>query len=99
MRTQVNKWFYNNGFQIRVSTGAVKRRKMNPAESDTNATTSSDDKIAVERHVKELESECKKKKKDLYKCFKLMALTADNRREWFIAMKAPTRIAFNLNRF
>ena len=95
MKAQVNKWFYNNGFQIRVSTGAVKRRKMDPE----SASTSSDDKAAVERHIKELESECKKKKKDLYKCFKLMALTADNRREWFIAMKAPTRIPFNLNRF
>ncbi len=39
MKTQVNKWFYNNGFQIRVSTGAVKRRKMNP-ESDVNASRS-----------------------------------------------------------
>ena len=77
MKTQVNKWFYNNGFQIRVSTGVVKRRKVN-SESDTSAGTSSDDKAAVERHLKELESECKNKKKDLYKCFKLMALTADN---------------------
>ena len=58
MKTQVNKRFYNNGFQIRVST---KWRKMNP-ESDGNVSTSSDDKAAVERHLKELESECKKKK-------------------------------------
>lgn len=98
MKTQVNKWFYNNGFQIRVSTGVVKRRKVNP-ENDATASTSSDDNAAVGRHIKELESECKKKKKDLYKSFKLMALTADKRREWFITMKAPTRITFNLNRF
>ena len=62
MKTQVNKWFYNNGFQIRVSTGAVKRRKMNP-ESDVNASTSSDDKAAVERHLEELSLNARKRRR------------------------------------
>ena len=96
MKTQVNKWFYNHSFQNRVATGVVKRRKV---EDTGESAVTPDDEAAMQRHLKEIETECKKKKKDLFKCFKLSILTADSRRQWLITMKAPTRVSCNLTRF
>ena len=58
-----------------------------------------EDTESLERHCREIETECKKKKPDSSKCFRLLALTIGHRRKWLMTLTPPNRVALNIVRF
>ena len=100
MQTQINKWFYNNSFQARVATGLVKKRKKTDGtDDDGEGAVLTEDDESLERHCKEVETECKKKKPDYSKCYRMLALTIGHRRKWLMTLTPTNRVALNIGRF
>lgn len=67
-------------------------------DNDGEGAVLTDDE-SLERHCREIEAKCKKKKTDSSKCFWLLALTIGHRRKWLMSLTPPNRVALNIGRF
>ena len=68
-----------------MATGNVKKRKKTESgeenEDESNIAQTEDDE-SLDKHCKEVENECKKKKPDYSKCFRMLSPSVIEKNGW-----------------
>ena len=97
---QIVRWYQNHSYNIKRACGEIKANAKKKDASVGNALDNDDDdEEAVQRHLKELNLEWKKKNKSTDKIVRLFSLTHKHRSTYLLEKSTKSRVTTALEEY